>query len=111
MTGFFTDMAFIAQEAEWTGTEVWIVYTGGTRYYATVQMASSWPGIPVVVPVEVSGSRVKFTVTQPLVDQDGKPAPDFVVRFDGIVTRAGLSGTANSNPLNLKRRESFWQKN
>ncbi len=90
------------------GTEVWIVYARGA-YWATVQMAEGSPGPPVVVPVDVSGSKVKFTVREPLIDQDGKPAPDAVIQFEGTVTRSGLSGAVNSQAFNLKRRNSYWQ--
>jgi len=101
-------MHYIQEAGDVLGTEVWIVY-GGDRYYATVQIAEGSPIPPVVVPVEVSGSRVKFTVREPFVDQDGKPAPDLAIAFDGTVTRAGLSGTMGSERLDLKRRNSYWQ--
>jgi hypothetical protein len=108
VTGFFSNMRYIPESGDVVGTEVWIVY-GGKSVYATVQVAEGAPTPPVVVPVEVSGSRVRFTVKQPLVDQAGKPAPDFVTHFDATVTKAGLSGTVNSQRLNLKRRNSYWQ--
>jgi hypothetical protein len=108
VTGFFSDMHYIPGAGDVLGTEVWIVYARD-RYYATVQLAEGEPDAPVVVPVEVSGSKVKFTVTEHAVNQDGRPAPDFAINFDGTVTRAGLSGTVNSQRLNLKRRSSYWQ--
>jgi hypothetical protein len=107
VTGFFSDMHYIPEAGDVIGTEVWIVYAG--RYYATVQIAEGSPAPPVVVPVEVSGSKVSFTVTQHLVDRYGKPAPDFVTNFEGTITKAGLSGTANSRRFELKRRSSYWQ--
>lgn len=108
VTGFFTDMEYIREAGDVVGTEVWIVYARGA-YWATVQMAEGSPGPPVVVPVDVSGSKVKFTVREPLIDQDGKPAPDAVIQFEGTVTRSGLSGAVNSQAFNLKRRNSYWQ--
>jgi hypothetical protein len=101
-------MHYIQEAGDVLGTEVWIV-SGGGRYYATVQIAEGEPSPPVVVPVDVSGSRVKFTVREPRVDQDGKPAPDLVIAFEGTITRAGLSGTMSSERLDLKRRNSYWQ--
>ena len=109
VTGFFSDMRYMKESGDLVGTEVWIMKAGGGRYYAAVQDAEGGPSVPVVVPVEVSGSKIRFTITKHLVDQDGRPAPDLVVRYDGIVTRAGLSGMANSEPLKLKRGKSYWQ--
>ena len=108
VTGFFSDMHYIREAGDVIGTEVWIAYARGS-YYAAVQSAEGEPDPPVVVPVEVSGARVKFTVRQPLVYGDGRPAPDSVTNYNGTVTRAGLSGTVNSQPFNLKRRNSYWQ--
>ena len=105
VTGFFSDMRYIPDVGDVIGTEVWIVY-GGHRYYATVQVAEGAPSAPVVVPVEVSGSKVRFTIKQPLVSQDGKPAPDAVTNFNGTITKAGLA--LDSGTL-LKRRNSYWQ--
>jgi hypothetical protein len=60
-------------------------------YWATVQLAEGEPDTPSVVPVEVSGSRVKFTIRQrSTIGGTGKPAPDSVVNFDGTVGDAGL---------------------
>ncbi|MCU1261694.1 MAG: hypothetical protein JWO80_4579 [Bryobacterales bacterium] len=109
VTGFFTDMRYVRESGDLVGTEVWIMKAGGGRYYAAVQDAEGGPRIPVVVPVEVSGSRITFTIKEHLVDQDGRPATDLVIKYDGIVTRAGLSGMVNSEPLKLKRGKSYWQ--
>ena len=62
VTGFFSDMRYISSQAELVGMEVWIVHAG--RYYATVQIAESEPGVPEVVPVEVTGTTVRFAITQ-----------------------------------------------
>lgn len=110
ITGFFTDMHYIEQSGDVLGTEVWIVYGGGEEYYAAVQMAEGSPTPPMVVPVQVSGSRVRFMTRQPLRDHDGKPAPDLVTQFDGTITRDGLSlSINNSQPHLLNRRASYWQ--
>lgn len=108
VTGFFTDMHYIQETGDVLGDEVWIVYARG-KFWATVQIAEGSPEPPVVVPVEVSGSTVKFAITQKQVGPDGKPVPDLVIPFEGTVTQFGLSGTANSGPFNLQRHASFWQ--
>jgi hypothetical protein len=107
ITGLFTDMRYSAETGDLVGTEVWIVYGAG-GYYATVQIAEGEPRAPQVVPVEVSGSNVRFTVREKWIDQDGKPAPDTTMVFDGTVTSRGFTGTANSR-FNLKRGNSYWQ--
>jgi hypothetical protein len=109
VTGFFTDMRYIQEAGDVIGTELWIVYARGA-YWATVQIAEGEPDPPVVVPVRVSGPTVKFTLRMPLVDQNGKPAPDTVFEFAGTVSRDGLR--LDSGPFGavmLKRRNSYWQ--
>ncbi len=108
VTGFFTDMHYIPETGDLLGDEVWIVYARG-KFWATVQIAEGSPEPPVVVPVEVSGSTVKFSLSLKQVGPDGKPVPDLVIPFEGTVTQLGLSGTANSDPFNLQRHASFWQ--
>ena len=91
-------MTYVSEAGDVVGTEVWIVY-GGDGYYATVQLAEGVPMRPKVVPVEVRGTNVKFALG---ADKD-------LLIFKGTVTRAGLSGTVNSDLLNLKRKKSYWQ--
>jgi hypothetical protein len=105
VTGFFSDMQYIPEAGDVVGAEVWIVY-GGDHYYATIQLAEGVPFPPVVVPVDVSGSTVKFAVPDQGVNADGIPAP---LNFEGIVTPTGLVGKVGSQKLNLKRRSSYWQ--
>ena len=122
-TGFFSDMRYVDDAADLIGTEVWIVSAHG-RYYATVVEASGEPNPPVVVPVQVSGSRVQFRLTTSRVDQDGKSVPDLIEDFDGTVTRSRFSGTitshydtaaskpqgaVNSERFSLRRGNTYWQ--
>ena len=108
VTGFFSDMTYIRKAGDVVGTEVWIVYARG-GYYASVQIAEGEPDPPYLVPVEVSGSTgVKFTIRQPLVNQDGKPVPDALIEFQGTVSKAGLMLSMPEHKL-LKRRNSYWQ--
>jgi hypothetical protein len=48
VTGFFTDMHYIAQAGDVLGTEVWIVYARD-RFWASVQEAEGEPDPPVTV--------------------------------------------------------------
>jgi hypothetical protein len=123
VTGFFTDMRYVEDAGDLIGTEVWIVSARG-RYFATVVEASGAPNPPVVVPVQVTGSRVRFRITTHLVDQDGNPAPDLIEDFDGTITRSRFSGTitshydtqptkpqgeVNSERFSLRRGNTYWR--
>jgi hypothetical protein len=99
VTGFFSDMRLVPEAGDVLGAEVWIVYARG-HYYATIQTAEGEPDPPVVVPAEVNGQRIKFSLTD---------AAGSVLKFEGTVAREGLTGTVNSKPLRLKRRNSYWQ--
>jgi hypothetical protein len=108
VTGFFTDMHYIPGPEDVVGTEVWIVYARG-KFYATVVDAEGEPDPPMVVPAEVSGSRIKFTTRKAIRFGDGRPAPDLVMKYTGTVTRAGLALSVNGNKQTLKRTNSYWQ--
>ena len=88
-------MHYIAEAGDVIGTEVRVVYARG-QYRASVQMAEGEPDPPVVVPVEVSDTHVKFTVAEHLVNRDRQPIPDALFKFEGIVRPTGLPGTVNS---------------
>jgi hypothetical protein len=102
VTGFFSDMHYVPQ-AGVLGTEVWIVYAGN-GYWATVQVASGEPNTPVVVPVDVSGSKIKFTVRI-----SRRPNPDEVLTYTGAVTRFGLELSIAGTTETLSRSNSYWQ--
>ncbi len=108
VTGFYSDMHYIEEAGDVIGTEVWIVYARGS-YWATVQVAEGAPEPPVVVPVRVSGQRVSFSVTEPVVGPDGRPAPGLVLKFDGTATEAALRGIFAGERVSLKRGNSYWQ--
>jgi hypothetical protein len=92
-------MHYIAEAGDVLGAEVWIVYSRD-HYWATVQWAEGAPERPVVVPVQVSGRRVRFSV---------KFSRDFALNFDGVVSEAGLTGHLGADRVFLKRKASYWQ--
>jgi hypothetical protein len=105
ITGLYSNMH--DDGAGVTGIEIFLVYgTGG--HFATVQCAVSGtgPGRPVLVPVQVSGRRVKFRVPS----EDGTLCP--IGEFNGEVTAEILRGLFSGNPssLILRRMKSYWQK-
>lgn len=89
VTGFFTDMHSISESGDVVGTEVWLVYARG-HYYAAVQDAEGEPDPPVIVPVNVSGSRIEFTTQQHLISASGAPLPEVPIYYSGTVSKAGL---------------------
>lgn len=99
VTGFFTDMHYIEEAGDVLGTEVWIVYARD-QYWATVQLAEGAPEPPIVVPVQVSGQRIKFSIRE---------SDKFVLNFDGTVTQAALTGLLGQDRVVLKRHASYWQ--
>ena len=98
VTGFFSDMHYIKEAGDVIGMEVWIVYARG-GYWATVQLAQGEPAPPVIVPVQVSGQRVVFSF------QLGTD----VLKFDGSVSTAALTGVLGTERMSLKRGNSYWQ--
>ncbi len=91
-------MRYIADAGDVVGTEVLIVFTGD-GYRAVVQIAEGVPEVPVVVPTEVEGTDVSFTL----------PTDYGNLRFTGRVTRAALVGTLGSERVSLRRGKSYWQ--
>jgi hypothetical protein len=101
VTGVFSDLHFVPEAGDVSGMEVFIIYTN-EGYYALVQFAEGTLLVPVVVPVKVDKSSVRFTV----------PLPTGAKRqFLGVVTEEGLLGKFENagGKFNLKRGKSYWQ--
>ena len=99
VTGFFTNMHYVREAGDVVGTEVWVVYARG-HFYAAFQDAAGEPDPPVVVPVDVSGSQIRFTISTPRA----------VTHYSGTVGKAGLMLSVEGNPvILLKRQRSYWQ--
>jgi|SRR6185437_1497365 len=106
---FYRYAHYIPEADDVVGTEVWIVYARD-KFWATVQVAEGEPDPPVVVPVEVSGNRVKFTTSMPLQFSTGEPAPAEITKYSGTVSKTGLILSVEGNPGTLlKRRNSYRQ--
>jgi hypothetical protein len=108
VTGFFSNMQYAKEAGDVVGMEVWIVYARGS-YWATVQVAQGEPEPPVVVPVQVSGSRVTFSLREQGTKPDGTPAEDFVTEFVGTVSGTALILSSGTEREILKRGASYWQ--
>lgn len=108
VTGFFSDMRYVREAGGVIGTEVWISYARD-QYWACVETAEGEPNPPEVVAVDVSGSKIKFTIMKQRVDQNQNLLPEQRMDFTGTVSAAGITGTFNGQDVVLKRRNSYWQ--
>jgi hypothetical protein len=97
VTGMFSDMRYSDGSGDVSGREIFIV-GANDGYFAVVQIAEGMPGTPVVVPVEVDGNRIKFTMPGRI--------PEI---FEGRVTSSRLEGRLESGKLSIRRSKSYWQ--
>ena len=99
ITGTYSNLRSVGGDDDMIGLEVVIVRSReGLR--AFVQTADGVPAAPVIVPVNVDGPTVSFTIPA----TTGEP-----LEFKGKATRQGLTGTLDDRPLMLPRRRSYWQ--
>jgi hypothetical protein len=100
--GFFSNIRYTSRDV--IGTAVWIVRSE-QDFWATVQIAEGHLTTPLAARVEVSGTKVKFTIPSEVYDQGGNPLPPKMIPFEGTVTATGLRLTSGEV---LKCRNS-WQ--
>jgi hypothetical protein len=100
VTGIYTNMTYNAEGGDVVGTEVFVVNTN-RGYYVVFQSGDGEPSVPVVVPVEVSGSTIRFTLPPGMVGGT----------FTGTIDTTQLTGSFSSNHqvIRLKRNASYWQ--
>ncbi|MEN3112008.1 hypothetical protein ACFONG_19360 [Uliginosibacterium paludis] len=105
VTGVFSDLHFVAQAGDVTGTEIFIVFGGEQGYFAIIQCAEGWPSKPVIVPAIVHGAEVEFAPH----GQTESHCPN--AKFRGTVSSSGLRGKFENTdyPGFLKRKRSYWQ--
>jgi hypothetical protein len=101
LTGIYSDMAYNAEGGDVLGDEAFIVFSA-KGYYVVFQGGEGEPYPPVVVPAQVDGTSIRFTLPE-LVDARGE--------FRGRVVGDELVGSFKSNgqTLHLKRKNSYWQ--
>ena len=105
VTGFFTDMRYHKESGDVLGTEIFLTYSSsGTQaqHYAYVQFAEGSPEPPQLVPAEVNGNRIAFSLPEPNAR---------LGKFVGVITRDSLIGKfdGTSDVLRLQRRSSYWR--
>ena len=97
--GTYSTLKSLGGEADMIGIVV-IIVKSREGFRAFVQTADGVPAAPVLVPVDVDGAAVTFTVPS----TTGEP-----LQFKGKATRQGLNGTLDERPVTLPRRRSYWQ--
>lgn len=100
VTGIYTNMSYNTEGGDVVGTEVFVVNTK-RGYYVVFQSGDGEPSVPVVVPAEVLGSAIRFTLPPGMVGGT----------FTGAIGPAQLTGSFSSNhqTIRLKRKASYWQ--
>jgi hypothetical protein len=99
ITGIYSTFEYLEEAGDVGGLEVFIVVTN-KGYHAVIQDSPGYPGIPVVVPVDVNGDNVKFKFK----DSAGEEQI-----FEGRVSANALSGILNGEKYSLPRKKSYWQ--
>jgi hypothetical protein len=101
LTGIYSDMTYNTESGDVLGDEVFIVFSG-KGYYAVFQGSEGEPYPPVVIPAQVDGTSIRFTLPKS-VDPRGE--------FQGNIVGDELVGSFSSNgqSIHLKRKESYWQ--
>jgi hypothetical protein len=99
ITGIYSDMAM--HDGDVIGDEAFILFTHH-GYYVVFQRSEGEPDVPVVVPANIHGSAVSFTLPG-AVDPRGT--------FRGHIVDGTLEGRFDGNEqvIHLKRKPSYWQ--
>jgi hypothetical protein len=98
VTGLFSDLRFVDEAGDLVGTEIFVVYSG-EGYFAMVQVAEGTAGKPWLVPAQVEGPEVRFSIPR-------------CGEFIGLVSASRLKGRFESCPnwmVDLPRKSSYWQ--
>ncbi len=104
ITGVYSNLDYIKEAGDVVGVEIFIL-SGGSGYFATVQVAEGAPGDPLLVPIEVNGTNIDISFPS---DSDiGRDLGN----YHGKITVQGLSGKFEKETERtfLKRKKSYWQ--
>jgi hypothetical protein len=105
ITGIYSNMSYSQQSGDLVGMELLIIPSGKgpePEYSAVVQIADGGPPIVAVTRIELSGSKIEFTLPSG-GDYGGQ---HYVGVFDGadLVVRSG-----QNQEERLKKGRSYWQ--
>lgn len=101
VTGCFSDLYYNEEGGDLLGYEFFIVYSVND-FYVLYQESSGEPVTPLLLPVDVKGDSISFTMPS----EHGSHG-----KFEGTVTDDGLTGRFSNidEHIELKRKNSYWQ--
>lgn len=109
ITGIYSDLYYNREDGDLGGTELFIVGAGELGYAAFIQIWEGGTTMPVVVPVQVNGDKVTFSVPAPSLGEG---------QYQGHITQNGFVGSwrhrlagggFTEDPIHLRRKKSYWQ--
>jgi hypothetical protein len=109
ITGVYSDLYYNREDGDLGGTELFIVGVGELGYAAFIQHWEGGTRMPVVVPVEVNGNKVKFSVPAPSLGEGQYEGHITRNAFDGSWRHPLVGGGFAEDPIHLRRKKSFWQ--
>lgn len=109
ITGIYSDLSFNREGGDLLGTELFIVSAGAHGYVAFVQSWQGGTNIPLVVPVQLDGNKISFTVPAPSLAEGQYNGSISKTGFDGIWRHSLASGSLTEDKVHLKRKKSYWQ--
>jgi hypothetical protein len=102
VTGTYSSLRIGTKEL--SGIEISVVM-GGSGYHVIAQCAEGAPGVPDIVPAQITGTTVSFQLPP------GSPSGCPTTVFRGSITEEGLNGNFEGLkwPGFLRRGKSYWQ--
>jgi hypothetical protein len=107
--GIYSDLAFNSDAGDLLGTEMFVIPIGSGEYVAFFQCWGGESTQPVTVPVKVIGDAISFTVRSPSCGVGAYKGRISKNAFDGTATRCLTDGGSKTEPVHLKRKQSYWQ--
>jgi hypothetical protein len=103
ITGTFSDLHFVKEAGDLLGTEIKIVYAGGS-YQGALQFAEGAPSELVIVKIHKDGNKISFSIP------DDNP---YAGEFQGSVSSEALQGefrfkSGGTEKVTLHRGKSYW---
>jgi len=109
ITGIYSDLEYNQEGGDLLGTEIFIVYSADDSFVGFVQCWEGGTTRPDVVPIKVSGDTISFKVLAPSLGEGTYKGRVVKTGFDGEWTHPSADGTSKTEPIHLKRKQSYWQ--
>jgi hypothetical protein len=109
VTGIYSNLAYNEEGGDLLGTEIFIITIGRGEYVTFFQCWGGEATQPVTVPVKVNGDMISFAVRGALCGDGLYKGRIGKAGFDGTRTYPLLDGGSRTEPVHLKRKQSYWQ--